>query len=479
MKEAGGSQNSLGVLPVVLIMALLVMYCSPVGAQEAEADYQAGLKHFHAEEYEEAVPLLEAATKQNPALQKAWHALGFSLYRLDKKRQALLAFEKAMALEPGDQKLRDFVERLRAKIDGDNDSPPSRGLGALREPALALKSQNSVKVNKLLREARRRLDSGDPWGAMDLAEEAIGLEPKNSQVLDVLARAYHESGFEGLSRATLREGGKMPPSVRSHKQKSEIDPKKRSKPQKIIRYQDRNKRLFKRSSGGRLAFAFPSADAISKSGDTYSAFPLASTDIRSLHGDLELMSAIRVGKVELELTIVSLGFRRGFEAIVNDPFGGFVQSANATATSFLGGIRVPRPLGSWDIVFSAALGYVRGTVNYDGLVLVSLGGGLLGAGQIGGRFQTEGLALEARVSLDRYVSPQISLGPFIRYRHSKLTNFRGRTADGINLVLAVADVGIGEEIIAADVTVLNLLGAEKARVDLGGLSAGLELRYHY
>lgn len=465
---------------LVVLATFVLSVSSAVWAQEAEADYQAGLKHFHAEEYEEAVPLLEAAAKQNPALQKAWHALGFSLYRLDKKRQALLAFEKAMALEPGDQKLRDFVERLRAKIDGDNDSPPSRGLGALREPALALKSQNSVKVNKLLREARRRLDSGDPWGAMDLAEEAIGLEPKNSQVLDVLARAYHESGFEGLSRATLREGGKMPPSVRSHKQKSEIDPKKRSKPQKIIRHQDRNKRLFKRSSGGRLAFAFPSADAISKSGDTYSAFPLASTDIRSLHGDLELMSAIRVGKVELELTIVSLGFRRGFEAIVNDPFGGFVQSANATATSFLGGIRVPRPLGSWDIVFSAALGYVRGTVTYEGIaVLVSLGGGSFGGELVSGPFSSSGLALEARVSLDKYVSQQVSIGPFVKYRYARLSNFKALTSNGSNLVLAVWNRDEGDEIIAATTTLLNALQAQKAEVDLGGVSAGLELRYHY
>jgi hypothetical protein len=230
--------------------------------------------------------------------------------------------------------------------------------------------------------------------------------------------------------------------------------------------------MYKRSSGGRLLAAFPLADSASRDLGTYDAAPGAVTDHPSLLPDFDLNSRYNLGRVEFEAALLCYSFRRGFDVSQTAGAAAFTQTLSTRATVFTGGLRYPIPMGSWDLVLGAAAGYVRATADYSET--------LTGYGSVSGTLGDDGLVLEASLELEKFVSPQISLGPILRYRAARLSSFSGTNSYGAPVYLVEGDFGRGPEITVGSASALAAYpGLKKAVLDMGGLGLGLELQYHY
>lgn len=94
-----------------LFITILALLCAIQGfAQKAEADsaYSAG-------RYEEAVALYDSLAAAEGPSAEVYYNLGCCHYRLDNVALAVLNFERALLLEPGDDDIRTNLEMARAK----------------------------------------------------------------------------------------------------------------------------------------------------------------------------------------------------------------------------------------------------------------------------------------------------------------------------------------------------------------------------
>src|SRR5256712_13110158 len=83
-------------------------------AQFGDAAFPLALKGaalIELERYREAIATLEQAVESDPDLALVWHELGYAAFRLGDKNRALLALDRAFALEPHTETL-----RLRGRI---------------------------------------------------------------------------------------------------------------------------------------------------------------------------------------------------------------------------------------------------------------------------------------------------------------------------------------------------------------------------
>jgi Flp pilus assembly protein TadD len=83
-------------------------------AQFGDAAFSLALKGaalIELERYREALPVLEQALESDPDLAVVWHELGYAAFRLGDPNRALLALDRAFALEPHTETL-----RLRGRI---------------------------------------------------------------------------------------------------------------------------------------------------------------------------------------------------------------------------------------------------------------------------------------------------------------------------------------------------------------------------
>ena len=72
-------------------------------AQFGDAAFPLALKGaalIDLERYREAIATLEQAVESDPDLALVWHELGYAAFRLGDKNRALLALDRAFALEP-------------------------------------------------------------------------------------------------------------------------------------------------------------------------------------------------------------------------------------------------------------------------------------------------------------------------------------------------------------------------------------------
>jgi hypothetical protein len=213
--------------------------------------------------------------------------------------------------------------------------------------------------------------------------------------------------------------------------------------------------------------AMPLADSISRTQDTYLRRPQATVDKAGPSVDFDLNSRYRLGKVEFEAALLCFSFRRGFD--IYDSEFGYYENLRTRATIFQGGLRWPIPSGSWDIVLGAAVGYIRATAEYSDSFS-------------SGTFSDDGPSFELSLGAEKFVSPQVSLGPFLRYRFARLANFQAADDFGRAVYLSEWNQpgSPGPDLYILDAFYLNALpGAEKAVFDMGGFSLGLELQYHY
>lgn len=92
-------------------LALADRACAQFGADQAFPLTLRGAALIELNRYREAIADLERALEADPDLALVWHELGYAAYRLGDRNRALLALDRAFALEPHGETL-----RLRGRI---------------------------------------------------------------------------------------------------------------------------------------------------------------------------------------------------------------------------------------------------------------------------------------------------------------------------------------------------------------------------
>ena len=142
----------------------------------------AGLKYLHAGDNQAALPLLLRAREQTPRHVDLLNALGECLTRLNRPREAVEAFDAALAIVP-DARLH-FGRALALEDLSELDA----ARGAF-EQVLALNPAHSEALSRLAVLAMQR---GDVRGARTLATRALAIDPRDPAARIALASAALE-----------------------------------------------------------------------------------------------------------------------------------------------------------------------------------------------------------------------------------------------------------------------------------------------
>ncbi|MBT3193151.1 MAG: tetratricopeptide repeat protein, partial [Verrucomicrobia bacterium] len=187
----------------------------------------AGLDDVLDEEFERAIPKLEAAIEAEPTLLSVWSTLGWTYWRVDRKDDAIALWQRLLALDEdspvphmllgngyvGTEELKKGEMHLKRSIELDP---------TLVEPRLVLSSvyrwtgrhRASIKLlSELLAESPDRLDiqnelalslyhNGDYDEALPLLQQGVRAVPDNRQLVTAHARCLLHTG--NVTEATLR-----------------------------------------------------------------------------------------------------------------------------------------------------------------------------------------------------------------------------------------------------------------------------------
>jgi Tfp pilus assembly protein PilF len=83
----------------IMLSLVLLFLVMPAGQALPEENIDSALKSFNAEEYDEAVDILQEITKKEPSNTKAWILLGNSYLKLEKNKKAIKSYEKAIQID--------------------------------------------------------------------------------------------------------------------------------------------------------------------------------------------------------------------------------------------------------------------------------------------------------------------------------------------------------------------------------------------
>lgn len=139
----------------------------------------AGLQHMHAGDNHNALPLLLRAREQTPRHVNLLNALGECLVRLGRPREAVEAFDAALAVAP-DARLH-FGRAMALEDLSELDAAR-----AAFERVLALDAAHSEALSRLAVLAGQR---GDVKSARDLATRALAVDPRDAAARIALASA--------------------------------------------------------------------------------------------------------------------------------------------------------------------------------------------------------------------------------------------------------------------------------------------------
>jgi len=81
-------------------------------SEEVFAEFKQGLEFVRAGNYSAALPLLEKAVGENPRNANAWNYIGYSNRKLKRFHEALVAYRKALALEPNHRAANEYIGEL-------------------------------------------------------------------------------------------------------------------------------------------------------------------------------------------------------------------------------------------------------------------------------------------------------------------------------------------------------------------------------
>ena len=138
------------------------------------------LKRMQAGDNAGALPLLLRAREMTPQHVDLLNALGTCLARLGRPREAVEAFDAALALAPGDQRL--HLGRALALEDSSKLDAARAGF----EQVLALDPSSSAALSRLAVLAVQR---GDAKAARELATRALAIDPQDAAAAIAFAQA--------------------------------------------------------------------------------------------------------------------------------------------------------------------------------------------------------------------------------------------------------------------------------------------------
>jgi len=112
--------SSIGVRLFALAAFMNILLPSSAGAQSSTADrYRAaGHKLYQSKNYGQAARYYLAAVKLNPQDAASYQGLGNCYYAYGKKKEALVYYQRASALQPSNTRLAQFVRTLQAQVSG-------------------------------------------------------------------------------------------------------------------------------------------------------------------------------------------------------------------------------------------------------------------------------------------------------------------------------------------------------------------------
>jgi tetratricopeptide (TPR) repeat protein len=228
---------------VVLLAATASVGASQVGNTEPgepsrATAFDAGLEHYQAGRYTQAVEALKQTIAAAPGFAPAHHQLGLAYFHLGRYAEAVGAFEHAVRLQPGwamahynlgkaYQKLgrreparKAFQRAVAIKADfaeAYNDlGVECYHAGALDEARDAL--ERAIRLEPTFAEARANLgalhaDRGHYKEAIALLEEAIRLKPDCAEAHGALGQTYLKMGRFGDAVESLTQAIRLEPEV--------------------------------------------------------------------------------------------------------------------------------------------------------------------------------------------------------------------------------------------------------------------------
>jgi Flp pilus assembly protein TadD len=153
----------------------------------------------------QAVPLLEAATRERRDDLRAGESLGYALGMLDRLAEARRAYEGVLRIEPRRELALPYLARTLAGL-----RRPDLATSALRD-VIAV---NPWRSDYRLALARYSAQAGDWPGAAEACREAIRLNPELFEARSLLVQGYLRSGAPEQADAEFRALLQLDPANR-------------------------------------------------------------------------------------------------------------------------------------------------------------------------------------------------------------------------------------------------------------------------
>src|SRR5882762_3218336 len=179
--------------------------CTAQFAEDAFSLTLRGAALIELSRYRDAITTLEQAMERDPDLAIAWHELGWAAYRLGDKNRALLALDRAFALEPHTEtlKLRGRVLRDAGRYQAAEVAFEGAAQAAEHPEQRADAEREIAATRRYAFYAPRKPDDlgpGERWfadtGAVVLAPDAGPVPPGDATLVATFAEVAEDSGWQ-------------------------------------------------------------------------------------------------------------------------------------------------------------------------------------------------------------------------------------------------------------------------------------------
>ena len=189
----------------ILTCTVVLALCGPVTAQsktthsqsssrrakahtgEAEAEFQKAVQAAQAKDFATAEPLLKKAAVDNPKNYQAWFYLGYVYNETNRTEDAIAAYQKAVALQPGV-----FESNLNLGVLLAEKGASEAGAYLHKAAKLKPTPEQQETLARAWMLLANKLEATDPAGAVDAYQTVADLRPKDASPLVELGQ-YLES----------------------------------------------------------------------------------------------------------------------------------------------------------------------------------------------------------------------------------------------------------------------------------------------
>jgi len=188
-------------LTMVLLMGAAV---SPsLGQATADQYYQAGLQLYTAKDYTRAIQYFDAALKMDPNNIGALRGAGNCYVSLNQPAQALPYYEKALAANPSDTQLAQFVESLKAQAG--SAAPAATGAA---DPAAAAPATGAAYA-----QGKALFDQKQYAAAIPLFQQALTENPLDANAHYYLGYSQYVSGDKKNAALSFARTNRISPNA--------------------------------------------------------------------------------------------------------------------------------------------------------------------------------------------------------------------------------------------------------------------------